>query len=167
MNGPHLLPDGCLRHQEAILADPLAPGPEAEAHLRSCPACAEARVAFLAQEEAPLALTPAGYHERLPGRILRKLPARTPWSRRLSPAAWALAATLLLAVGAGAFWAGRAVRTPLVEASLPHTPAEIQEVAPDAPFQEGEDAVTQLSNLTPDEAEAVIRSLAAAPAESK
>jgi len=157
MSQPLPLPDDCSHALAAILIDPLEPGSEAEAHLGLCRACSEARVAFLAQEEAPEVLIPAGYHEQLPARILRKLPARPRLHQRMSPFAWAAAAALLMAVGAGAFWAGRANRAPLVEASLPRTAPANQDLLLDAPFEDAEDALSQLTALSPDDAEAVIR----------
>lgn len=148
----------CSLTLDAILTDPLMPGAEAEAHMQICTACSEARVAYLAQEDHPQALAPAGYFERLPGRILGKLPAPTRHlhTRRLF---WGTAAALLIAVGATAFWAGRANRVPLVEANLPRTASEVQEVLPDTPFQDNEDAVTQLSALSQEDADAVFRTL--------
>jgi hypothetical protein len=168
MTQPPPLPESCSRDMAATLVDPLGPGPEAEAHLRTCPACSEARVAYLAQEDFPLALAPAGYFDRLPNRVLRKLPVRLALHHRVRSFTWAAAAALFLAVGAGAFWVGRANRTPFVEATLPRIPAEIQEL-PDAPFQDhdeaaSEDAVTQLTALSEDDAVAVIRNLSRHPA---
>jgi len=158
MSEPLLIPEACTRTLTAVEANSLDPGAEAEGHLQICRACAESRVAYLAQEEVPLALTPAGYFERLPGRILGKLPASP---RRHSPVRfyWGAAAALLLAVGATAFWVGRANRSPLVEASLPQPLVEIQEVSSETPFQDHEDAVSQLSNLSQEDADAVIRAL--------
>jgi len=153
------IPPACVPTMEAVLADPLDPGPEAETHLKICRACSEVRVAYLAQEESPEALAPAGYFERLPDRILRKLPARPRLRLRVGPFTWAAAAALLMAVGAGAFWAGRANRTPLVEATLPRTPSEIQEVIPETPFLDPEDAVSQLTALSQQDADAVLRTL--------
>ena len=155
-----LLPvsEPCSRALEAILRDPLASGTEAEAHMQTCRACSEARVAYLAQEEFPPAPAPAGYFERLPGRILGKLPAPRlqVHTRRFY---WGTAAALLLAVGATAFWVGRANRVPLVEANLLRPTAEIQEALPDTPFQDQEDALTQLTALSQKDADAVIRTL--------
>ncbi|NWJ40121.1 MAG: hypothetical protein HXX12_04025 [Geothrix sp.] len=153
------IPPACVPTMESVLVDPVDPGPEAEAHLKICRACSEVRVAYLAQEESPEALAPAGYFERLPERILRKLPARPRLHLRVGPFAWGAAAALLMAVGAGAFWAGRANRTPLVEATLPRTPSEVQEVLPETPFQDPEDAVSQLTALSQQEADAVLRIL--------
>lgn len=157
------VPKPCSLALDAILTDPLTPGAEAEAHMQICTACSEARVAYLAQEDHPQALAPAGYFERLPGRILGKLPAPTPrlHTRHFF---WGTAAALLLAVGATAFWAGRANRSPLVEANLPRTASEAQEVLPETPFQDSEDAVTQLTALSQEDADAVFRSLSKHPA---
>lgn len=152
-------PEACRLTLAAVEANPLGPGPDAEAHMKTCTACSEARVIYLAQEEAPQALAPAGYFERLPRRILGKLPARSGLHLHTRRFYWGTAAALLLAVGTAAFWVGRANRAPLVEAGLPHMPAEVQELAPDSPFQDSEDAVTQLSTLSQEDADAVIRSL--------
>jgi hypothetical protein len=168
MTQPPPLPEACSLAMAAALVDPLEPGAEAEAHLRTCRACSEARVAYLAQEDFPTILAPAGYFDRLPDRVLRKLPVRLDPHHRLRSFMWAAAATLLVAVGAGAFWIGHANRTPFVEATLPRIPTEIQEL-PDAPFQDhdeaaSEDAVTQLTALSEDDAVAVIRNLSRHPA---
>lgn len=157
--GPLPLPEACLAALAAVEADPLVPGSEAEAHLRACRACAEARILSLALEETPECLVPAGYHDRLPDRILRKLPLRSPLHRRLGPLAWAAAAAVLMAVGAGAFLAGRANRTPYVEATLPR-PAEPAEVpASDTPFHDREEEAAQIQTLSPDEMKALLKRL--------
>lgn len=144
------LPEACARAQAAIERDPLELPGEAAAHVRGCPACFEVQVAWLAQEEAD-ALAPAGYFEQLPERVLSKLPA-APRRRRLHPALWALAATLLAAMGVGGYLVGRANRTPMVEATLSLPPAESPQPLPDMPFTEGEDDYVQLTNLSPEEA---------------
>ncbi|MGA2081294.1 MAG: hypothetical protein ABSH53_11865 [Holophaga sp.] len=146
------IPEVCRQALAQIEADPLALTGAAEAHVRTCPACFEARVAWLAQEEAS-AQAPAGYFERLPERILSKLPTG-PRRRPSYPVLWALAATLLAAVGAGGFLAGRANRAPMVEAELAPPPAVAypHEALPDTPFQEGEDDYAQLPEMTPEEA---------------
>lgn len=166
MTEPRNLPESCTSALEAILADPLAPGTSAETHLKTCTACREARVAFLAQEEVPQALAPAGYFERLPDRIIGKLPA-PPLRSHTRRFYWGTAAALLLAVGASSFWIGRANRTPLVEASLPRTASEIQEILPlpETPFQDSEDAVTQLTALSQEDADAVLKTLGEGPAQ--
>jgi predicted anti-sigma-YlaC factor YlaD len=150
------LSETCALTLAEIEARPLDLSAAAEAHLGACPACSEARVAWLALEEAS-AQAPAGYFDRLPDRILAKLPA-TP--RRLRPrhlVLWALAAGLLAAVGTGGFLAGRANRAPMVEATLAEPAAETRETLPDVPFQEGgEDDYAQLPDLSPEEAHRIL-----------
>ena len=51
MTQPPPIPESCSHAMAAILVNPLEPGTEAEAHMRICPACSEARVAYLAQED--------------------------------------------------------------------------------------------------------------------
>ena len=163
------VPEACAANLEALLLDPLDPGVPAETHMQTCRACQEARVAYLAQEEVPVVLAPAGYFERLPDRVLRKLPARPSLHQRIRPFTWAVAAALLLAVGAGAFWAGPANRTPLVEAALPH-PAEFTESTtgtPDIPFQDHEEEAAQLQSLSPEEMSALLKRLDTPPAQSR
>jgi hypothetical protein len=153
------LPEACATALAAIQADPLEPGAEVEAHLKICRACAETRVFYLAQEESPEVLAPAGYFDHLPDRVLRKLPARTALHRRMGPLAWVAAAAVLMAVGAGAFLAGRANRTPYVEATLPR-PAETLEISvPDTPFHDREEEAAQVQALSPDEMKALLKRL--------
>jgi len=161
MTQPPTLPETCSLTMTAVLVDPLEPGSEAEAHLHTCLPCFEARVAYLAQEDCPAALAPLGYFDRLPDRILRKLPARLASPHRIRPFTWVAAAALLLAVGASAFWVGRANRTPLVEAALPRqTEAIDTSVAlADTPFHDGEEEAAQIQALTPEEMKAFLRDL--------
>lgn len=157
MSEARTFPQTCQTALAAIEADPLALSTEVLAHLRTCPACAEARVQWLALEDAPFALAPAGYFGNLPARILRKLPTRSETRPRLGRWIWAAAAVILMSgVGATGFWAGRANQQPLVEATLPHAPKEVQELLPEAPFQEADDAMSQLSSLSNTDAEAVL-----------
>ncbi|WP_257312409.1 hypothetical protein [Geothrix fuzhouensis] len=165
--GPLPLPEACAATLSAIEADPLEPGPAAEAHLKVCTACAEARVCFLAQEDSADALAPAGYFERLPGRILRKLPPRPALRHRLGPLGWAAAAALLLAVGTGAFLAGRANRTPYVEATLPRQPDILELSTIDTPFHNREEEAAQVQALSPEEMKALLKRLDAAPAPTR
>jgi hypothetical protein len=160
------IPESCSVVLAAIERDPLTPGTEAERHLKACPACAEARVLFLSQEETPEVLAPAGYLDRLPGRVLRKLPTRPGLSRRhLRSLGWAVAAMLLMAVGAGAFWAGRANRPPLVEATMPK-PADTVEIAiPDEPFHDRDEEAAQIQSLSPAEMKALLKQMDAPASE--
>ncbi len=158
------IPKACEATLAAIERDPLALPNEALAHLRQCPTCAEARVQWLALEEVPHALAPAGYFDHLPTRIQRKLPVRAGRLGRPRKLLWAAAAALLMAgMGVSGFWLGKANKTPLVEATLPRNPSEVQELIVDAPFQEDDDALSQLSTLSQEEAEAVLKQLEAAP----
>jgi hypothetical protein len=157
------LPEACQTALAAIEQDPLDLPAEVHAHLHRCPACTEARVQWLALEETPHALAPAGYFDRLPERIQRKLPAKPGVLHRSHKLLWAAAAALLMTgVGIGGFWLGKANKTPLVEATLPKMPASVREVAPENPFHE-DDLLSQLSELTPEQAEQVFRRLEASP----
>ena len=140
------------------LADPMA------AHILRCPACSEARILLLALEEAPEVEVPEGYFEDLGFRILRKLPARR--ARQLPSAGyWLLAAGLITALGLGVtgFYMGRAARAPMVEASLPRPLLDSAEQQSEAPFAEGEDPLSQLSALSPAEAESALQRLQGPP----
>jgi predicted anti-sigma-YlaC factor YlaD len=165
MTQPLPIPEACSRALDAVQADPLEPGAEVEAHMQICRACSEARVAYLAQEEFPEALAPAGYFDRLPGRVLRKLPARSGLHRRMRPMAWAAAAVTLMAVGAAAFWAGRANRTPYVEATFPRSPeiTETTVTVSDTPFHDREEDAAQVQTLTPEEMKALLKRLDTPP----
>lgn len=151
------IPEACTRALEALEADPLELPVEVVAHLKACPACAEARVLWLAQQEEPSPLAPAGYFDRLPQRVLRKLPPpRT--RRRIHPALLAAAGLMAVALGFGGFWLGRAHRAPVVEATLPKPPAEVAP-ATEAPFHEGESPYNELDQLSPEEAKALLERL--------
>jgi len=147
----------CQQALQAIEADPLALPPAVQAHLDTCEACREARVHWLAQEEAPVPLAPAGYFDHLPARILRKLPSGRSKAARPHTILWLAAAGLALALGVGGYLAGRVQRAPMVEASLETLdPAEL---VTEAPFDEGDDALSQLSEMSPEDAEAVLQRL--------
>jgi hypothetical protein len=155
-----ILPEACERALATIELDPLSPGPETEQHLRICTACSEARVAFLAQEETPLPLAPAGYFDRLPGRILGKLPVRKMASPfRIRGLAWAAAAVLLMGVAAGAFWAGKANRTPVMEASVPKPADTLDVTVPDEPFHDRDEDAAQIQTLSPAEMKTLLQRL--------
>lgn len=148
----------CERALAAVQEDPLDLPAEVEAHLTTCSACREARIVLLAQEEASLPLAPAGYFERLPGRILGKLPARRP-VRSLRPWMLGAAAALLLTVSGISFFAGRANRaTPVakVEAAPAVDPKAIQGTLP---FQDSQEDLGRLKELNADEMKALIEHL--------
>ena len=154
------LPTACQEALAAVEAEPLDLPEAVLLHLRGCASCAETRVLWLAQEEAPVPLAPAGYFDRLPGRILGKLPQGRPTRRTRHRGLWAAAAAaILLATSAGAFWAGRANRTPLVEASLPKGALEVKESNVDAPFQERDEILDPLQSLSPEEAAALLKTI--------
>ena len=153
-------PSLCQTALAALEADPLVlPGPVAE-HLQVCQACSEARVLWLALEEVPPVAVPAGYFEGLGFRILRKLPPRrAPFSRR--PVLWLAAAALLGAAGMGltGFFMGKAVRAPLMEAAQPRDLPQHPDPQAETPFVDAEDSISQLSNLSPKEADETLRRL--------
>ncbi|MBI3131711.1 MAG: hypothetical protein HYZ13_10330 [Acidobacteria bacterium] len=154
-----ILPPACDTALKALEIDALEPGTEAEIHLRACAACREAQVMLLAQEEAPLPLVQAGYFERLPARVVGKLQTRKVGYR---PSAWwmAAAAVLSVAVGTGAFMAGRANRTPLVQAEV--RPAEpLTHI--EAPFTDSQDELGKLQNLKPEEVRDLLNQLQTDP----
>ncbi len=152
-------PEPCTRTLAAVEADPLEPGRDAELHMKTCTACAEARVIYLAQEDAPDVLVPAGYFDRLPARVVGKLPVRRSLAHHARALYWAAAAALLMAVGAGAFWAGRANRTPLVEATLPKPADTVEIMVPEAPFRDRDEDAAQIQALTPEEMKALLERL--------
>ncbi|WP_257306648.1 hypothetical protein [Geothrix campi] len=166
-SGPLPIPEACVAALAAIEADPLDPGPAVETHLKGCTACSEARVCFLAQEDCPEVLAPAGYFDRLPSRILRKLPARPALRHRLGPLGWTAAAAVLMAVSAGAFLAGRANRTPYVEATLPRQPDILELSTTDTPFHNHEEEAAQIQALSPEEMKTLLKRLDTAPAPAR
>ena len=149
----NITPEQLEKAMQAIEADPLNLPTDVAALVRLSPALSELRVHWLALEDLPTTSTnaPAGYFQALPGRVLRKLPIKLAVRHRSHPALWAAAAALLLAIGAGGFWAGKANRAPLVEAKAQESePAKDLPVA-DAPFQENDDVLVQIQNLSPEE----------------
>jgi len=153
--------DRCQQALRAIEADPLELPPEVQTHLDACEACREARVHWLAQEEAPTPLVPAGYFDHLPRRILRKLPSGRSRGTRPHTILWLAAGALALALGVGGYLAGRVQRVPMVEASLETVdPAELMT---ETPFDEGDDPISQLSEMSSEDAEAVLQRLESSP----
>lgn len=153
MSTPILTPEQFEQAAQAIEADPLNLPADVAALVSQSPALSELRVHWLALEDASgvTPLAPAGYFQALPGRVLRKLPARPATRHRFHPALWAAAAALMLTIGVGGFWAGKANRTPLVEAKTQELePAKDIPLA-DAPFQENDDVMVQIQNLSPEE----------------
>ena len=153
---PTLQP-ACLEAFAALERDPLLLPAGVERHLGTCQACSEARVWLLAMEEAPPVDAPQGYFEGLPYRLSRKLPARRAGIGRTA-AVWLAAAALMAALGLGAtgFYLGQATHAPKGVADTLDPSAE-------TPFQEAEDPVNQLSELSPAEMEAALQRLQASP----
>ncbi|MBL0312613.1 MAG: hypothetical protein IPP78_07860 [Holophagaceae bacterium] len=140
---------------QAIETDPLNLPDDVAAMVRQSAALSELRIHWLALQDPDIntAVTtaPAGYFQALPGRMLRKLPVKVAARHRLHPALWAAAAVLMLTIGVGGFWAGKANRTPWVEAKTQDLePAKDLPLA-DAPFQESDDVLVQIQNLSPEE----------------
>ena len=158
MNGLPPLPSACRSALARIQAEPLQLPAVVAAHVRTCHTCSEARVAWLAQEEAGPVLTPAGYFDQLPGRILGKLPTRR--RRAARPLFWAAAASLLLAAGLGGFRLGQSEPATVTEASLPAQPVEAWEMLLDAPFQALEEEPARQPALSQEELLAVLERLA-------
>jgi len=153
MSTQNITPEQLEQVIQAIEADPLNLPSDLEEMVRQNPALSELRVHWLALEDAPEigSTAPAGYFQTLPGRVIRKLPTKAIPRHRFHPALWAAAAALMLAIGTGGFWAGKANRAPLVEAKAQESePAKDLPVA-DAPFQEGDDVLVQIQNLSPEE----------------
>jgi hypothetical protein len=152
----------CLTALAALEQDALDLPATVAAHLRVCPTCSEARVLLLALQDCPKVEVPGGYYEGLSFRILRKLPSRRAGLGR--PAAfWLAAAALLAALGLGGtgFFMGRAMRAPMVEAAQPKGFADAIDPQIETPFVETEDALTQLDQLSPQQAEEALQRLQA------
>lgn len=151
------LPEACVQASRDLERDPIQPSEATETHLKQCPACAEARILWIAQAEDPEPQVPVGYFERLPHRVLRKLPP--PRSSRPSHTILLAAAGLLaLALGLGGFWLGRAHQTPRLEATGPMFTPEATPVT-EVPFHEGETPYLALEELSSDEARALLHRL--------
>lgn len=153
MNTNSITPEQFEVAQNAIEADPLNLPNEVADWVCQSPALSELRVHWLALQDEPPGhqLAPAGYFQALPGRVLRKLPTRQVVRHRFHPALWAAAAALMLAIGTGGFWAGKANRAPLVEAKAQEAEPFKELPIADAPFQEKDDVMVQIQNLSPEE----------------
>lgn len=146
---------------QALEADPLHLQADVAAYVRQSPALSELRVQWLAVQDdsGNPSMAPAGYFQALPGRVLRKLPIKSAARHGLHPALWAAAAALMLTIGAGSFWAGKANRTPLVEARAQELEPSKELPLADAPFQESDDVMVQIQNLSPEEIQRIADSV--------
>lgn len=151
------LPSACEKALEAIQQDPLDLPLDVLRHVQGCPACAEARVLWLAQEPAPAALAPAGYFDALPGRIHRKLPVRRGGSPRRF--LWAAAGILALLAGAGGFLAGRARNIPSQTAEIRPAVEVLEPQVSETPFTDHEEDLAALQKLTAEERKALLTHL--------
>lgn len=156
MSTKAITPEQLEKAMQAIEADPLNLPADIEALVRQSPALSEMRVHWLALEDpvetsAMDSMAPAGYFQALPGRVLRKLPIKLAVRHRFHPALWAAAAAIMLAIGMGGFWAGKANRMPLVEAKVQESEPTKDLPVADAPFQESDDVMVQIQNLNPEE----------------
>lgn len=152
-----ILPTACATALQAIEQDPLNLTDEILRHVQGCPACAEARVLWLAQEPAPAALAPAGYFDALPGRIHRKLPLR----RGLHPRRflWAAAGILAVLAGTGGFLAGRARNVPNQTAEIRPAVEVLEPQVSETPFTDHEEDLAALQKLTAEERKALLSHL--------
>ena len=155
------LPEACALTLEAVAANPLDPGAEAEAHLRTCAACAEARVMLLTQEETTTPLVPAGYFESLPSRVSRKLPSARPARRGLPVWIWAAAAAVLMAAGVGGYLAGRATPAPpmLLPMARQTAPVDLSNPDQSLPFQDRDDDLAEIGTMSPSELKELVSKL--------
>lgn len=155
------LPEACAFALEAVAANPLDPGAEAESHLRTCAPCAEARVMLLAQEETTSPLVAAGYFESLPSRVLRKLPVARPARRSMPTWIWAAAAAILMAAGVGGYLAGRATPAPptLLPMARQTAPSDLASPDPSLPFQDRDDDLAEIGAMSPSELKDLVSKL--------
>ncbi|MCL1893786.1 MAG: hypothetical protein FWG02_06090 [Holophagaceae bacterium] len=121
------LPDTCMVALSAIQSDPLELPSSVLDHISICPKCSEARVMWLAQEDFEYQIAPPGYFEKLPGRILQKLPV-SPSRLSFRIPLLASAASLLLLTGISGYWYGRqSHQTTVVLEALVPAPKNIQD----------------------------------------
>ncbi len=153
MSTKAITPEQLEKAMQAIEADPLNLPTDVAALVRLSPALSEMRVHWLALEDpvATNVTAPTGYFQALPGRVVRKLPIKLAVRHRFHPALWAAAAAIMLAIGMGGFWAGKANRMPLVEAKVQESEPTKDLPVADAPFQESDDVMVQIQNLSPEE----------------
>ncbi len=147
----------CEQTLAALEQDPVHLPAHLVRHVAACPACAEARVLWLAQDEHPTALAPAGYFEALPGRVLRKLPVRR--RRSVRPYLWAAAGLVALLAGTGGYLAGRAGQVdPRDTAAMPAVEV-LEPSGLETPFVEPDEDLASLGAMTPEQEKALVNRL--------
>lgn len=122
--------------------------------------CSEARVMWLAQDDFDSPLAPTNYFDRLPGRILQKLPV-APVRFRLRTPLLVSAASMLFLTGLSGYWYGRQshLSTIVLEAVLP-VPKDLQD-----PFTQDLTSFTsielfsQVENMTHEEVQELMEGL--------
>jgi hypothetical protein len=154
-----VLPQGCQNTLAAIELDPLNLPHEALKHITTCPKCFEARVMWLAQEDFEAPIAPTGYFDKLPGRILQKMPATSasPWFR---VPLLASAASILFFAGLSGYWYGRQANhtTIVLEAVVPPRDAQDPFLQDLTSFSSIE-LFSQAPNLTQDEIRELMKDL--------
>jgi hypothetical protein len=153
-----VLPQACQNALEAIEQDPLNLPQSALKHVAQCPMCSEARVMWLAQCDFEAPLAPAGYFDKLPGRVLQKMPSSParPWFRLPLLAS---AASILFFAGIVGYWAGRQAHPPIVlEAVLPPKGAQDPFLQDLTSFTSIE-AFSMATSLTPEEVRELMKDL--------
>jgi len=152
-------PLGCQEALRAIELDPLNLPIEALQHVSACAKCSEARVLWLAQEDFGTQMTPAEYFDKLPSRILQKLPIaqKTPLYRLPLLVS---AATLLLFAGLSGYWYGRQSQfSPIIlEAIVP--PKDMRDPFINDPTSFSSiELFSQVHDLTQEEAQTLMKDL--------
>jgi hypothetical protein len=153
-----VIPQACQNALEAIEQNPLALPKGALKHVAQCPMCSEARVMWLAQDEFEAPLAPAGYFDKLPGRVLQKMPSSpaSPWLRLPLLAS---AASILFFAGMGGYWYGRQTHPPIVlEAVMPPRGAQDPFLQDFTSFTSIE-AFSMVPSLTPEEVQELMKDL--------
>jgi len=150
---------GCKDALRAIELDALNLPLDELQHVSVCSKCSEARVLWLAQEDFDVQLTPAGYFDKLPSRILQKLPVaqKTPLYRLPLLIS---AASLLLFAGLSGYWYGRQSQfSPIIlEAIVP--PKDIRDPFLNDPTSFSSiELFSQVHDLTPEETQMLMKDL--------
>ena len=156
--GPNF-PAACQDALRAIELDALNLPLEALQHVSVCSMCSEARVLWLAQDDFGVQLAPAGYFDRLPSRVLQKLPVaqKTPLYRLPLLIS---AASLLLFAGLSGYWYGRQSQfSPIIlEAIAP--PKDMRDpFLNDLTSFSSIELFSQVNDLTPEEAQTLMKDL--------